>query len=71
MGAINRYSQNGYLSLVNLISETRPYVGGTEKRYHFFQQIQDMNLKDEGLEETENEASVEERRTERRRETGS
>lgn len=37
----------------------------------FFQQIQDMNLKDEGLEETENEASVEERRPERRRETGS
>lgn len=30
-----------------------------------------MNLKDEGLEETENEASVEERRPERRRETGS
>lgn len=36
MGAINRYSQNGYLTSVNLISETRPYVGGTKKRYYFF-----------------------------------
>ena len=53
MGAITRYSQNGYLTLVNLISETRPYVGGTEKRYYFSLQVQDMNLKDEGLEENE------------------
>ena len=43
----------------------------TVTAFSFFQQIQDMNLKDEGLEETENEASVEERRPERRRETGS
>lgn len=75
MGAINRYSQNGHLTLVKLISETRPYVGGIEKRYYFFLQVQDVNLKDEGLEEcyteTENEASVEERRPERGRETES